>query len=53
LASACGSRSGAPVIIETVTSLARASVSRAAQAAPDGYTPQHRQLTSHVGAGAM
>ena len=45
---------GQPVIIETVTGAgASIGVTRAAQAAPDGYTLSIGNWTSHVGAGAM
>jgi len=45
---------GQPVIVETVTGAgASIGVVRAAQAAPDGYTLNIGNWTSHVGAGAM
>jgi tripartite-type tricarboxylate transporter receptor subunit TctC len=45
---------GQPVVIESVTGAgASIGVSRAAQAAPDGYTVIIGNWTSHVGAGAM
>ena len=45
---------GQPVIVENVTGAgASIGVARAAQAAPDGYTLNLGNWTSHVGAGAM
>jgi tripartite-type tricarboxylate transporter receptor subunit TctC len=45
---------GQPVVIENVTGAgASIGISRAAQAAPDGYTLSIGNWTSHVGAGAM
>ena len=45
---------GQPVIVENVTGAgASIGVARAAQAAPDGYTLNIGNWTSHVGAGAM
>jgi tripartite-type tricarboxylate transporter receptor subunit TctC len=45
---------GQPVVIENVTGAgASIGISRAAQAAPDGYTLNIGNWTSHVGAGAM
>jgi tripartite-type tricarboxylate transporter receptor subunit TctC len=45
---------GQPIVIENVTGAgASIGVTRAAQAAPDGYTMVLGNWTSHVGAGAM
>jgi len=45
---------GQPILIENVTGAgASIGVSRAAQAAPDGYTVHLGNWTSHVGGGAM
>jgi tripartite-type tricarboxylate transporter receptor subunit TctC len=45
---------GQPIVIENVTGAgASIGVARAAQAAPDGYTLNIGNWTSHVGAGAM
>src|SRR5262245_20549505 len=45
---------GQPVIVENITGAgASIGVARAVQAAPDGYTLNLGNWTSHVGAGAM